>query len=77
MSLNPVHVSILELFSKNNFSILQSEIGDFAKSKGVFKNQVIESINETCYDVLDDVLIEEDDDYYTIIPEYFQKISAK
>ena len=77
LALNPIHFSFLELFSKNNFSILQSEIEDFAKSKGVFKNQVIESINETCYEVLDDVLIEEEDDYYTIIPEYFQKISAK
>jgi hypothetical protein len=77
LSLNPIHISFLELFSKNNFSILQSEIEDFAKSKGVFKNQVIESINESCYEVLDDVLIEEEDDYYTIIPDYFQKISAK
>jgi len=77
LSLNPIHSSILELFSKNNFSILQSEIEDFAKSKGVFKNQVIESINETCYEILDDVLIEEEDDYYTIIPAYFQKITAK
>jgi hypothetical protein len=77
LSLNPIHISFLELFSKNNFSILQSEIEDFAKLKGVFKNQVIESINESCYEVLDDVLIEEEDDYYTIIPDYFQKISAK
>jgi len=74
LSLNPTHISILELFSKNNFSIPQIEIEEFAKSKGVFKNQVIERINETCYEVLDDVLIEEEDDYYTIIPEYFQKI---
>ena len=77
LSLNPIHISILELFLKNNFSILQSEIEEFVKSKGVFKNQVIESINEACYEALDDVLIEEEDDYYTIIPEYFQKISAK
>lgn len=77
LSLNPIHVSILELFSKHNFSILQNEIEEFAKSNGVFKNQVIESINEICYDVLDDVLIEEEDNYYSIIPEYFQKISAK
>ncbi|MCB0538239.1 MAG: hypothetical protein KDE33_12020 [Bacteroidetes bacterium] len=75
LSFNPIHVSVLELFSKNNFSILQSEIEEFTKSKGVFKNQVIESINESCYEVLDDILIEEEDDYYTIIPEYFQKIS--
>lgn len=74
LSLNPTHISVLELFSKNNFSIPQIEIEEFAKSKGVFKNQLIESINESCYEVLDDVLIEEEDDYYTIIPEYFQKI---
>lgn len=78
LPLNPIHISVLELFSKNNFSILQSEIEEFAKSKGVFKNLIIETINEICYEILDDVLIEEDDDdYYTIIPEYFQKISAK
>ena len=74
LSLNPTHISVLELFSKNNFSMPQIEIEEFAKSKGVFKNQLIESINESCYEVLDDVLIEEEDDYYTIIPEYFQKI---
>jgi len=74
LSLNPTHISVLELFSKNNFSMPQIEIEEFAKSKGVFKNQLIESINESCYGVLDDVLIEEEDDYYTIIPEYFQKI---
>lgn len=74
LSLNPIHISILELFSKSNFSIPQIEIEEFTKSKGVFKNQVIESINDKCYEALDDVLIEEEDDYYTIIPEYFQII---
>ncbi len=74
LSLNKIQISILELFYKHNFIILQSEIEDFAKSKSVFKNQVIESINDICYEVLDDVLIEEEDDYYTIIPQYFEKI---
>lgn len=74
LSLNPTHISVLELFSKNNFSMPQIEIEEFVKSKGVLKNQLIESINESCYELLDDVLIEEEDDYYTIIPEYFQKI---
>ena len=70
------HISVLELFSKNSLSILQSEMEEFAKAKGIFKNQIIESINETCYETLDDVLIEEDDDYYTILPEYYNKIIA-
>ncbi|ABL66227.1 tellurite resistance TerB C-terminal domain-containing protein [Chlorobium phaeobacteroides] len=74
LTFSPIHISTLELFSKSNFSILQSELEIFAKSKGIFKNQLIESINETCYDFLDDVLIEEEDDYYTINTNYFQRI---
>ncbi len=77
LTFSPIHISALELFSKSNFSIPQSELEIFAKSKGIFKNQLIESINETCYDFLDDVLIEEEDDYYTINTNYFQRISAK
>ncbi|MBK9284712.1 MAG: hypothetical protein IPM51_10405 [Sphingobacteriaceae bacterium] len=77
LTFSPIHISALELFLKSNFSIPQSELEIFAKSKGIFKNQLIESINETCYDFLDDVLIEEEDDYYTINTNYFQRISAQ
>ncbi|WP_291128085.1 tellurite resistance TerB C-terminal domain-containing protein [Flavobacterium sp. UBA7682] len=77
LSFTPIHLSALEIFSKNNFSVSQNEIEVFAKSKGIFKNQLIESINETCYELLDDVLIEEEDDYYTINTNYYQKISGK
>lgn len=77
LTFSPIHISALELFSKSNFSIPQSELEIFAKSKGIFKNQLIESINETCYDFLDDVLIEEEDDYYTISTNYFQRISVQ
>ena len=77
LSFSPIHLSALELFTKSNFSVPQSEIEVFAKSKGIFKNQLIESINETCYDLLDDVLIEEEDDYYTINTNYFKRISLQ
>lgn len=77
LSFSPIHISALELFSKSNFSVPQSELEAFAKSNGVFKNQLIESINEACYGLLDDVLIEEEDDYYTINTNYFQRISAQ
>jgi hypothetical protein len=70
----PIQITALELFSKSNFSISQSELESFAKSKGVFKDQLIESINETCFDFLDDVLIEEEDEYFTINTDYFQRI---
>ncbi|MEC4004842.1 tellurite resistance TerB C-terminal domain-containing protein [Flavobacterium sp. SUN052] len=71
-----IHTSALEIFTKNNFSILQSEFELFAKSKGVFKNQLIDTINEICYDRLDDLLIEEDENYYTINQNYYQKLLA-
>lgn len=72
-----IHTTVLEIFAKSNFSVLQSELETFAKSKGVFKNQLIESINEVCYENLDDVLIEEEDEYYTINPNYYQRLLAK
>lgn len=72
-----IHTTALEIFTKSNFSVSQSEIEIFAKSKGVFKNQLIESINEVCYENLDDVLIEEEDEYYTINPNYYQRLLAK
>ncbi|MFA9194961.1 tellurite resistance TerB C-terminal domain-containing protein [Flavobacterium sp. FBOR7N2.3] len=77
LTFTAIHTTALELFAKSNFSIPQNEFEIFAKSKGVFKNQLIESINDTCYEFLDDVLIEEEDDYYTINTDYFQRISIK
>lgn len=77
LSFSPIQMSVLELFFKSNFSVPQSEFEVFAKSKGAFKNQLIESINDTCFDFLDDVLIEEEDDYYTININYFHRISVQ
>lgn len=77
LSFTTIHIIALELFAKSNFSLSQDEFEVFAKSKGVFKNSLIENINDTCYEFLDDVLIEEEEDYYTINTNYFQKISIK
>lgn len=73
----PIHYSALELFAKNNFTIPIIDFELFSKSNGVFRNQLIESINEACYEVLDDVLIEEEEDFYTIEAMYFQTITNK
>lgn len=77
LALKPIHITTLELFLKSNFAVPQSEIEVFAKSNGIFKNQLIESINDTCYEFLDDILIEEEDNFYTINNTYFQRISTK
>jgi hypothetical protein len=72
-----IQISALSIFVKNNFSVSQDEISAFAKSKGVFTNQLIERINELCYEQIDDVLIEEDEEYYNINTNYYEKILAK
>jgi hypothetical protein len=77
LTLSTIHISALELFSKNNLLISQSELEVFAKSKGIFKNQLVESINEACYEFFDDILIEEEDDCYIINSNYYKRISIK
>ena len=72
-----IQTTTLEIFVKNNYSVLQNDLEAFAKSKCVFKNQLIESINENCYEIFDDVLIEEDDEYYTINQDYYLKLLTK
>ncbi|KIC03301.1 hypothetical protein OA88_04465 [Flavobacterium sp. JRM] len=72
-----IQQEILDIFSKANLSILQADFEIVARSKGMFKNQLIESINEICYETLDDVLIEEDEEFYIINETYFNRILAK
>ena len=72
-----LQIQVLELFSKNNFSVSKTEISTFAKLNGVFSNQLIENINDVCYDYLDDVLIEEEDNYYLINTNYYEKLLSK
>jgi hypothetical protein len=77
LGLNINQMALLDLLSKNSFTISQQQLVSFAKSKGVLKNQLVESINETCFETLDDVLIEEDGENYIINENYYQQIFAQ
>ncbi|MCR8560402.1 hypothetical protein KXD93_22300 [Mucilaginibacter sp. BJC16-A38] len=72
--LNVLQISLLTLFESNNFKLPPDAVNNFVQQHGAFKNQLIESINDACIDVLDDVLIEESEEEYTIDPDYFRKI---
>jgi hypothetical protein len=74
--LSQIQAAILLIFENNNFSVPQYDIETFAKSKGILKNQIIESINDVCYEHLDDSLIEENEEYYIINPDYYKIIQA-
>jgi hypothetical protein len=71
------HRAALEFFYRNNLSVSHGELEAFAKSNSAFKNQLIDGLNEVCYEVLDDVLIEEDEENFTIYEDYYHKLLAK
>lgn len=74
IELNPIQIQLIELFSKNSFNLSVNEIEAFSKNNGVFKNQLIDSINESCYEFLDDILIEDLEVNYSLNQNYYQKI---
>lgn len=74
LQLSDLQVNILEFFEKSSYSMIQNELEDFIKSKNLFLNSTIDAINDKCFEMLDDVLIEEDDNYYTIYPDYYKKL---
>lgn len=74
LRLSELQKEVLEIFEKNSFSIPQNELEEVLKSKNQMMSSVIDSINESCYETLDDVLIEEEDDYLTIFPDYYKKL---
>jgi TerB-C domain len=74
LQLKPVQQALLDLFVRHNLLLGATDLEEFAKEKGVFRNQLIDSINEACYEILDDVLIEEEDDSYLIQQHYYQRV---
>jgi uncharacterized protein YgiM (DUF1202 family) len=77
LSFSTVHIEVLEIFTKSNFSVVKKELEITLKPKGFFVNQIVENINEISYECLDDILIEEEDDCLTINPDYYKRILVK
>ncbi len=66
---------LILLFKANSLSLTIGTVNSFAKEKKLFKDQLIESINDSCYETLDDLLIEEYEDIYTISEHYYKTIT--
>ena len=67
--------ALLGHFAAHGLVLPQAEVEAFARQHGVLRNQLIDRLNEACYALLDDVLVEESGDDYTIYAAYYQKIS--
>lgn len=74
LELNYTQLEVLDYFEKNGLNVLQSDFENFMRAKRLFVSTTIESINDILYDYLDDILIEEDEDYFIINNEYFKKL---
>ena len=77
ITLTAIQSDSLILLEKNGFSISIQDFDAFAKSNGAFKNSLIESINETCFEFIDDVLIEEEEENFNLNETYYQKLLTK
>ena len=77
ISLSEIQDNLLKMFALQEFTLSFKSVEKFAKTHGKLKNQLIESINDSCYEFLDDLLIEEEDENYTINISYYKKITTK
>lgn len=74
--LSATQQALLTRFGEQALTLPQAEVEAFARQHGALRNQLIDSINEQCYEQLDDVLIEEDGDTYTIYASYYQQLAT-
>ena len=73
--LNKVQEQLVLKIANNSFSIHQNEVEKFALDNGLFKNQLIDSINEICSGIIEgEALIEEEEDNYIIDESYYLEI---
>jgi len=75
LKLSEIQELLVEMIVKNSYSIHQKEVEQYALKHGLFKNQLIDSINEICSTHLDgEALIEEDGERYVIEQSYYMEI---
>ncbi|WP_413514152.1 tellurite resistance TerB C-terminal domain-containing protein [Myroides odoratus] len=67
-------IELLQMIQNFNNEITRELVEEFASENGVFVDSLINNINEKTYELIDDNLIEEQEDTYTIEEQYYQNI---
>ena len=76
LSMDKVQADFVEKIVSNSFQINQNDADKYATENGMFKNQLIDSINEACEEYLEgEALIEEDEENYIIEESYYKEIT--
>ena len=68
---------LIGLFTANSFELTQEYLANFCKTRGLRSGPMINDINEICYEILDDMLIEERDEEYLDMNEDYYKMIIK
>lgn len=76
-NLNSIQLELIKLFVNNDCILPTNTLDEFATNNNTFKNALIESINEVCYNLLDDIFIEQLEDSYLISHDYYKRIFEK
>lgn len=71
---NTYEIELLQMIQNFNNEITRELVEEFASENGVFVDSLINNINEKTYELIDDNLIEEQEDTYTIEEQYYQNI---
>lgn len=70
----PIQVDLLMAFAGNGFVLTKNQLNEIAKQLNTMPSALIDRINEQYYEQLDDILIEEEEDTYTMNEEYYNSI---
>ena len=68
---------LFELFVANGYMLTYSQISTFANENGLMPNAMIDRINESHYETLDDCIIEEQDGKWILNKDYHAQISKQ
>lgn len=75
VALSNLQVEVIERIASNSYQLSIKEVEELALENNLFKNQLIDSINEAFAEILDgEVLIEEDDEFYVMEKSFYEDI---
>jgi len=77
INLNTIQEELIQAIVSNSFQLSFAKVDKYATRNNLFRNQLIDSINEAFQDKLDgEVLIEEDDEIYIIEESFYNEIAG-
>ena len=68
------YIELIKLFISGGFRLSKQEVLQFVQERKLLPSQLIQKINEEYYETLDDLLIEEEEEHYTMSEEYCKRL---